>query len=248
MKSRLLFIPFILVFSFYINTGAIAQELFCEPLDDFLNSENNPTVLDQENPGPVNFVDEDSGILGNFREVNYGPYNANGAFDQAQLSIEIGQVSLSNGDTSAPLELLYDANGAGLDLDLSTRDLLTFTLLFNDLVGTSFNMVIRDSNSIEANSLIPNLPSQNGGDSLPTEIDLQIANFSGVENVDLSNIQAIEIFINPSDSADTSFSVVEICGPPVRNIPTLSEWSMIVMAGVLGLVGFMVVRRRKLAA
>ena len=35
---------------------------------------------------------------------------------------------------------------------------------------------------------------------------------------------------------------------PVVIIPTLSEWGLIAMAGVLGLVGFMVIRRRKLTA
>jgi len=31
-------------------------------------------------------------------------------------------------------------------------------------------------------------------------------------------------------------------------IPTLSEWGLIAMAGVLGIVGFMVIRRRKVSA
>jgi hypothetical protein len=31
-------------------------------------------------------------------------------------------------------------------------------------------------------------------------------------------------------------------------IPTLSEWGLIVMAGILGIVGFMVIRRRKVTA
>jgi len=33
-----------------------------------------------------------------------------------------------------------------------------------------------------------------------------------------------------------------------RNIPTLSEWGLIAMAGILGIVGFMVIRRRKATA
>jgi len=33
-----------------------------------------------------------------------------------------------------------------------------------------------------------------------------------------------------------------------RPIPTLSEWGLIAMAGVLGIVGFMVMRRRKVTA
>jgi len=38
----------------------------------------------------------------------------------------------------------------------------------------------------------------------------------------------------------------ELCFP--RPIPTLSEWGLIAMAGVLGIVGFMVLRRRKVTA
>lgn len=37
------------------------------------------------------------------------------------------------------------------------------------------------------------------------------------------------------------------CGPDI-NIPTLSQWGLIAMAGVLGLVGFMVIKRRKVTA
>lgn len=33
-----------------------------------------------------------------------------------------------------------------------------------------------------------------------------------------------------------------------RNIPTVSEWGLIAMAGILGIVGFIVVKRRKVAA
>ena len=38
------------------------------------------------------------------------------------------------------------------------------------------------------------------------------------------------------------------CARPARNVPTLSEWGLITMAGILGIVGFMVMRRRKVAA
>ena len=39
-----------------------------------------------------------------------------------------------------------------------------------------------------------------------------------------------------------------VCMGPSRPIPTLSEWGLIIMTGVLGIVGFMVMRRRKVAA
>ena len=40
------------------------------------------------------------------------------------------------------------------------------------------------------------------------------------------------------------------CGvaPQVAQVPTLSEWGLIAMAGILGIVGFMVIRRRKATA
>jgi len=36
--------------------------------------------------------------------------------------------------------------------------------------------------------------------------------------------------------------------PFVTNVPTLSQWGLIAMAGILGIVGFMVIRRRKVIA
>lgn len=38
------------------------------------------------------------------------------------------------------------------------------------------------------------------------------------------------------------------CEPLISNVPTLSEWGLIAMAGILGVVGFMVIRRRKVTA
>ena len=38
------------------------------------------------------------------------------------------------------------------------------------------------------------------------------------------------------------------CAPRVSNVPTLSEWGLISMAGILGIVGFMVMKRRKVTA
>jgi len=39
-----------------------------------------------------------------------------------------------------------------------------------------------------------------------------------------------------------------LCEPLAKNVPTLSEWSLIAMAGFLGLVGFMIVRRKNATA
>ena len=39
-----------------------------------------------------------------------------------------------------------------------------------------------------------------------------------------------------------------VCFDVPRPIPTLSEWGLIAMAAILGIVGFMVIRRRKVTA
>ncbi|MEM7009050.1 MAG: IPTL-CTERM sorting domain-containing protein, partial [Thermodesulfobacteriota bacterium] len=52
---------------------------------------------------------------------------------------------------------------------------------------------------------------------------------------------------NPADNPEFD---ADMCIIPVltSNVPTLSEWGMVVMAGILGIVGFMVIRRRKTTA
>lgn len=44
--------------------------------------------------------------------------------------------------------------------------------------------------------------------------------------------------------------LIEGCGlaPLNVNVPTLSEWGLLALAGILGIVGFMVIRRRKVSA
>ena|SRR3990167_6858191 len=41
---------------------------------------------------------------------------------------------------------------------------------------------------------------------------------------------------------------IEFVTLPPRNIPTLSQWGLIAMAGILGFVGFMVIRRKRVIA
>jgi len=36
--------------------------------------------------------------------------------------------------------------------------------------------------------------------------------------------------------------------PPPSQVPTISQWGLLAMAGILGLVGFMVMKRRKITA
>ena len=61
----------------------------------------------------------------------------------------------------------------------------------------------------------------------------------GVNILDIPNGKSFEC-LTDSGSANCTFFNSE-----VEPIPTLSEWGLIAMAGLLGIVGFMVMRRRK---
>lgn len=58
-----------------------------------------------------------------------------------------------------------------------------------------------------------------------------------------NNIAGGEIWVSAQ-----SCSSVPQCGGSTANVPTLSEWGLIAMAGILGLVGFFLLVRRKVAA
>ena len=64
----------------------------------------------------------------------------------------------------------------------------------------------------------------------------------------LLNCELVEDGICVPDG-DSSFFGSCVSPPPVTSpIPTLSEWGLIAMAGILGIVGFMVIRRKKVSA
>ncbi len=57
---------------------------------------------------------------------------------------------------------------------------------------------------------------------------------------------SVTFFCEDNDTASCVFTNVRVIN---ENIPTLSEWGLIAMAGIMGLVGlFIVMRRRKAAA
>ena len=56
-----------------------------------------------------------------------------------------------------------------------------------------------------------------------------------------------DAFLANNSGLVTEFDII-LPPPVVTPIPTLSEWSLIVMAGILGIIGYMVIRRRKAAA
>ena len=80
---------------------------------------------------------------------------------------------------------------------------------------------------------------------------------ASVANLLSDNVSVIDTATNmtvgspiPVGTGPRAVAITPIMGTPIIRapIPTLSEWGLIAMASILGIVGFMVLRRRKVAA
>lgn len=67
-----------------------------------------------------------------------------------------------------------------------------------------------------------------------------------LEDVEFDDCIFVEegILLAPGESCE----VIELCELPSKNVPALSQWALIVLAGVLGILGLAVIRRRKATA
>lgn len=261
-QCNVVYVVFFLLFSLFLITQVShAQDgLVCTTLDDFVNTTipNRVISLSTPDPAAVNVLDDGSpGVLGGVRNITYGPLTVNmGFFTVTRLSIRLPFLEFphvltsSNGvDGFSPFSIVYSANGEGLNLDFSNTEFISFMLEINDNPGDSATYVIMDSNGNSAEYTDPDLPNEFEGDTFPVLIKFMLSEFDGIDSVDLTDIQSIEFKSTPAGfGSDTAFGTLEFCGTPIRNIPTLSEWGLIAMAALLGIVGFMVMRRRKVAA
>ena len=66
-----------------------------------------------------------------------------------------------------------------------------------------------------------------------------------LEGLDLSNLNSLVL---PYDIFGFDEEGNPVLPPVSRNVPTLSEWGLFAMAAILGIVGFMVIRRREITA
>ncbi len=81
--------------------------------------------------------------------------------------------------------------------------------------------------------------------------EILYANFEDVlYTLNVNTGSATLVGSNNVDETLDGLAWLDPCGPPPPDVqvPTLSEWGLIAMAGVLGVVGFMVMRRKKITA
>lgn len=255
-----------------LSLNAKAQTLpplVCTGIDNFQSTSLPGESIEVSNvdPGPAIVVDNaPDGVLGGFRNITYGPYDGFPGFSgRGTLRIGLfasGSLSNSNGVNGfTDWSILYNANGAGLGLDLSATTSISVTVFDNDQRDTSLEFVITDSSNNSAQSSIDNLPNRSQGDPRPADLDFNIADFTGVSAVDLSDIASIEMRSDVTLSAsDLTLTGLQLCAPfvpdpvpdpvpaPVPDpapepVPSLSTWSLLLLVGFLGLVGVFRIKR-----
>jgi len=91
-------------------------------------------------------------------------------------------------------------------------------------------------------------------DCMRTFVDMDASqlNLSETSNVFTTSVEGVddpdanEFLLNDGGFV-TQFDII-LPPPTITPIPTLSEWGLMAMAGILGIVGYLVIRRRKLMA
>ncbi len=133
--------------------------------------------------------------------------------------------------------------------------------LFQQLTMSTFGSIFHTNISGDGKRVVfssdgdpAGIPTNGSRQAFVYDADLggifQLTNLQGgmINEVDIScDGEMFGINYNPPDSNDTTL-LLGYFNPPPRNVPTLSEWGLMAMAGLLGIVGFMVIRRRKVTA
>jgi len=118
---------------------------------------------------------------------------------------------------------------------------------FNFLLGDTDNFILKDPSDNTEIIMIDIGTSISVGEEVPQGWILEEITCSKGELIEINEFPNGRGFNCISDDIATCtfFNVKE--ASPIE-VPTLSEWGLIAMAGILGIVGFMVIRRRKLTA
>ena len=139
------------------------------------------------------------------------------------------------GTGTTDVNLMYDANGAGLALDLSSQVgiMLDFSILDAAAIGTTFTLDITD---VTATTFSETLTATTGG---PQTFDF-LFSLPGYAGLDTSTIDTIELNSSVPANGDIRISNIQ----SIENVPepgSLAIWGLI---GIAGAFGFWRMRRK----
>lgn len=66
--------------------------------------------------------------------------------------------------------------------------------------------------------------------------------------INSDGVEPVTLQINDTEYNNCKERLIKGCSLLTENIPTLSEWGLIAMAGLMGIVGFIVMRKKKVTA
>ncbi len=126
----------------------------------------------------------------------------------------------------------------------------TFTATVVDPIGGEdplFNVLLTFTVTSGPNEGRTSVPFS--GECVPDDCRTnEIGQVSWTYSSDVVGIDSIVATTNVNDEDIPSDTVIKFWQAAPRPIPTLSQWGLIAMAGILGIVGFIVIRKRNLTA
>ncbi len=202
-------------FSPVINTLTVNPPLGCSVLDAFDSASVQTIELTTASPGPITqtWNANVDALIGDTRTVTFGPAprgtatNGYGLLDVA-----------NNASTAANMKLCYNANGAGLNVNLSQTDNILFNVMedehHNPNAATRANipMTITLSDGTNSASLTQDMVNlvyqQLGTVDGWTNIRFPLVSFTGMSSLNRTHIQSICIDVAGKNGHDYAFEKV----------------------------------------
>lgn len=168
-------------------------------IDNFASTSAQAILVQLTDPGPKSVVDDGgAGVLGTYRCVTL--WFLSGQSGVVNYSLSSGECSFNfpPSKTEAKLNILWDANGAGLDLDLSPYKKLYVQVSSVDQPGAPITLTIHSQGQAYYQQL-----SVTGA----TTLSFPLSNFSpALSQSALQNVSAIEMSIDGQTNLDLALT------------------------------------------
>lgn len=193
----------------------VTPPIGCSVLDNFDSTSVETINLTTAVPGPITqtWNANIDALIGGSRTLTFGPAQR-GTATNGYGVLEIA----NNSSTAAPMKLCYNANGAGLNVNLSQIENILFNVWedehHNPNAATRANipMTITLSDGFNSASLtqdMVNLVYQQLGVTVGwANIRFPLANFSNINNLNRTNVQSVCIEVAGKNGHDYSFQKV----------------------------------------
>jgi hypothetical protein len=121
----------------------------------------------------------------------------------------------STASADGSFELLYDAGGAGLGTSLNFAEGIRVALINIDASSFPLDLTVilsSGANSAQATQTVPNSAP------LPTNLtlDFPYASFAGIQGINLGDLSAVRVLVDPAAAADLQVDGIETYGTPEK--------------------------------